>query len=351
MKDDGPDRNYEFKIIQSKRSRMEALIQKLVETYGPSGFEGNIRTLIENEILPYADNVGVDPMGNLIVRKTGDGTGMKVMIAAHMDEIGVIVTHVTEKGFLRFTNIGGVRPHTLLGARVTFADGTLGVIYSEKLESMDQIHPLNKHYIDVGATERSDCPVEVGAAAGFARNFDARGGHYIAKSMDDRIGCAIAIESLKRLTSTPHELFFVFSVQEEVGTRGAETAANALAPDVGIALDVTMAADTPRAPEMAVVLGKGPAIKIKDSGMIAHVGLVQHMRKTAGEAEIPYQLEVLERGSTDARSMQIAGAGCAAGCISIPCRYVHSQSETVDVRDVENSVKLLTRILSKPFVL
>jgi endoglucanase len=325
---------------------MEALIRKLVETYGPSGFEGEIRTLIEKEIQAFADNVRVDAMGNLIAYKAGDGTGMKVMIAAHMDEIGVMVTHITENGFLRFTNIGGVRPHTLMGARVLFADGTIGVVYSEKLESSRQVHALQKHYIDVGATGRDDCPVEVGAAAGFARTFDARGGHYTSKSMDDRIGCAVAIESLKRLTSTPHELYFVFSVQEEVGTRGAETAANALAPDVGIAVDVTIAGDTPGAPVMAVELGGGPAIKVKDSGMISHAGLVQQMRKTADEVGIPYQLEVLEGGSTDARSMQIAGAGCAAGCLSIPCRYVHSQSETVDVEDVENSAKLLTEILS-----
>ncbi|UCG23519.1 MAG: M20/M25/M40 family metallo-hydrolase [Chloroflexota bacterium] len=330
---------------------METLIRRLVEAYGPSGFEVDTRTLIEEEVGDYVDKVRVDAMGNLIVHKSGDGTGMKVMIAAHMDEIGVMVTHVTEKGFLRFTNIGGLRRQTLMGARVIFSSGLQGVIYSEKLESIKQVHPLQKHYIDVGATGRDDCPVEVGMAAGFSRDFVTRGGHYISKSMDDRIGCAVAIESLKRLTSTPHELYFVFSVQEEVGTRGAEAAANALAPDVGIAVDVTMAGDTPGAPIMAVELGDGPAIKVKDSGMISHAGLVQHMRKTADEAGIPYQLEVLEGGSTDARPMQIAGAGCAAGCLSIPCRYVHSQSETVDVEDVENSVKLLTEMLSKPIVL
>ena len=330
---------------------MEALIQKLVEAYGPSGFEGEVRTLIKEEIQAFADSISVDAMGNLIAHKAGDGTGMNVMIAAHMDEIGVMVTHITEKGFLRFTKIGGVRPHTLMGARVIFADGMSGVIYSEKLESTRQVHPLERHYIDVGAGGRDDCPIEVGMAAGFARNFVARGGHYTSKSMDDRIGCAIAIESLKRITATPHELYFVFSVQEEVGTRGAETAANALAPDVGIAIDVTLAGDMPGAPIMAINLGHGPAIKVKDSGMIAHAGLVQHMKRTAEQAGIPYQLEVLEGGSTDARPMQIAGAGCAAGCLSIPCRYVHSQSETVDAQDVDNSVRLLTEILSKPIEL
>jgi endoglucanase len=290
-------------------------------------------------------------MGNLIAHKAGDGTGLKVMVAAHMDEIGVMVTHVTEKGYLRFTNIGGVRPHTLMGARVRFADGTIGVVYSEKLDSSKQIHPLSKHYIDVGANGSDDCLVEVGTAACFDRSLVVRGDHYTAKSLDDRIGCAVVIETLRRLASTPHEVYFVFSVQEEVGTRGAETAANALAPDVGIAVDITLAGDSPGAPTIAVDLGAGTAIKVKDSGMIAHAGLVRHMRRVAEEKGIDYQLEVLEHGSTDARSMQIAGAGCAAGCVSIPCRYAHSQSETVAADDVEGSIQLLLEVLSNPIAL
>ncbi|MGD2077219.1 MAG: M20/M25/M40 family metallo-hydrolase, partial [Chloroflexota bacterium] len=303
------------------------------------------------EVAPYADDIKVDAMGNLIARKAGDGTGLNVMIAAHMDEIGVMVTHISEKGFLRFTNIGGVRPQTLMGARVLFADGMTGVVYSEKLEPGKKIHGLDKHYIDVGATSAKECPVEVGAAACFERSFIARGQHYTAKSMDDRIGCAVVIEAMRRLDSTPHDVNFVFSVQEEVGTRGAETAANALAPDVGIAVDITLAGDSPGAPTIAVDLGGGTAIKVKDSGMIAHAGLVRHMKRVAEDEEIDYQLEVLERGSTDARSMQIAGPGAAAGCISIPCRYAHSQSETVAVDDVEASVRLLVGILSNPIKL
>ncbi|MFW5941116.1 MAG: M42 family metallopeptidase [Chloroflexota bacterium] len=324
------------------------LIQKLVEAYGPSGFEDQIRDLIRPEVELHATEVRVDPMGNLIARREGDGSGLKVMIAAHMDEIGVMVTHITEKGFLRFTNIGGVYPHTLMGNRVQFADGTVGLIYSEKLEGGGKVHSLDKHYIDVGASSREDSPVQVGDAAGFARSFLAQGSLLSAKSMDDRIGCAIAIETLRRLENSPHDVYFVFSVQEEVGTRGAQAAANALEPDVGIALDVTTTGDTPEAETMAVELGAGPAIKVKDSGMISHAGLVRAMRQRAEEADIPYQLEVLTGGSTDARSIQIAGPGSAAGVISIPCRYVHSQSETVDADDVENSVRLLVEILSKP---
>lgn len=333
---------------------MKALIKKLVESYGPSGFEDPIREVIREEVASFGDEITIDAMGNLIVLKRGNGSGKKVMVAAHMDEIGVMTTHITEHGYLRFTNIGGIRPQTLMGNRVQFQDGTTGVIYSEKVEPWDKLHPMDKHYIDVGATSRNDCPIPVGSAAMFVRPLESQGSRYIAKSMDDRIGCVVGIESLKRLAGEmelPHDVYFVFSVQEEVGTRGAQTAANGLAPDVGIALDVTLTGDTPEAPTMAVELGAGPAIKVKDAGMISHAGLVRLMRTRAIEMGIPYQMEVLVHGSTDARSMQIAGAGSAAGCISIPCRYVHSQSEIVDGDDVENAVQLLVALLTQPLEL
>lgn len=324
---------------------MNELIKKLTEAYGPSGFEDGMRALIQPEIAPYADEIQVDPMGNLIARKKGDGSGLKVMIAAHMDEIGVMVTHVTDEGFLRFTNIGGVNQQTLLGNRVQFENGTIGVVYSDRNTNRNIVLGLDKHYIDVGATSRADCPIEVGAAAGFVRDFVAQGTRLTSKAMDDRIGCVIAIETLKALGQTPHDVYFVFSVQEEVGVRGAQAAANAIEPDIGIALDVTLTGDMHKGVEMAVALGDGPAIKAKDSGMISHVGLVKLMRQRAEAADIAYQIEVLAGGSTDARAMQIAGAGSAAGCISIPCRYVHSQSETVDSRDVAGCIKLLVEIL------
>jgi putative aminopeptidase FrvX len=203
----------------------------------------------------------------------------------------------------------------------------------------------------VGASGPEDCPVEVGAAAGFWQPFAARGSQLTAKSMDDRIGCVVVIEAIKRLEESPHEIAFVFSVQEEVGTRGAEAAANQLNPEVAIAVDITPAGDVPGSKFGEIKLGQGPAIKVKDTGMIAHAGLVRLMRQRASEAGLSYQLEVLERGSTDARAMQIANAGSAAGCISVPCRYAHSQSETVDAEDVEGSVKLLVELLSQPIEL
>jgi endoglucanase len=265
-----------------------------------------------------------------------------------------MVTHITEEGFLRFTNIGGVRSQTLMGSRVKFSDGTVGVIASEKMTFWKELQGLDKHYIDIGASSKESCPVQVGWAANFVRPFTDIGGRYIAKSMDDRIGCAVGVEGLRRISEMPdrpNDVYFVFSVQEEVGTRGAQTAANALDADVGIALDVTTTGDTPEASTMSVALGAGPAIKVKDSGMISHTGLVRLMRTRAEEIKIPYQMEVLELGSTDARSIQIAGRGSAAGCISIPCRYVHTQSETLDANDVEHTVQLLVAILTQPIEL
>lgn len=328
---------------------MNDLIRSLVEAFGPSGFEDGLRDMIRPLVEPYADELTVDALGNLIVRKraaAGSQNPQKVMIAAHMDEIGVMVSHITEKGFLRFTNIGGVHSHTLVGGRVRFADGTIGVIGADRIDDRSTIHPINKHFIDVGATSREDCPVKVGDAAHFYRPFEVRGRHLTAKSMDDRIGCVVAIEALRRLTeAVPHDLYFVFSVQEEVGTRGAEAAANGIMPDVSIALDVTLTGDVPESRPMDVRLGAGPAIKVKDSGMIAHSGLVRLMRRRAEEAGIDYQLEVLDGGTTDARPMQLAGPGSIAGCISIPCRYVHTPSETVESGDVEGAIQLLVALL------
>lgn len=326
---------------------MNDLLRALVEAFGPSGFEDRLRDIIRPEVEPHADEVTVDAMGNLIARKrpADAANPLKVMIAAHMDEIGVMASHITDKGFVRFTNIGGVFSHTLFGGRVRFANGTLGVIGTDRLDDMSAIHPLSKHYIDVGATSRDDCPVRVGDAAHFERPLAVQGDRLTAKSMDDRIGCYVAVEALKRLGATPHDVYFVFSVQEEVGTRGAEASANRILPDIGISLDVTRTGDVPETRAMDVRLGDGPAIKVKDSGMIAHAGLVRLMRRRAEEAGIAYQLEVLEGGTTDAKPIQLAGPGAAAGCISIPCRYIHTPSETVDARDVEGAIQLLVAVL------
>ena len=329
---------------------MKSLIQKLTETFSPSGYESAIREVIRAEVEALADAVRVDALGNLIARKGEKGkTGRRIMLAAHMDEIGLIATHIDANGFVRFTDIGGIRPHTLVGGRVQFANGTPGVVGVEHADfSATKMPTRSEYFIDVGATSLKDCPVKIGDVCSFQRPFLDLGGRLVAKSMDDRIGCAVLIESLRNLKSTPHELYFTFTTQEEVGTRGAITSTFGIDPDIGLAVDVTLTGDTPKSTPMAISLGKGPAIKVKDSGMLADQRIVEWMCSTAEKRRIPYQREVLEGGTTDARAIQMTRSGVLAGCLSIPCRYVHTPSEMVDYEDVQNAVKLMVALLSAP---
>jgi putative aminopeptidase FrvX len=328
---------------------MKQLLQKLTNVFSPSGYEDAIRSVISNEVKGLADEVRVDALGNLIVRK-GRSTknGKRIMIAAHMDEIGLMVTHVDDGGFIRFTGIGGVYPRNLPGGHVRFVNGTVGVIGLEPTEHNGDVPPLDKMFIDVGAASKKNCPVSTGDVAAFERPFLDLGDRVVAKSMDDRIGCAVAIGALRKLKTTEHEVYFVFTTQEEVGTRGAQTSAYSIDPELGFSIDVTGWGDTPGQKSIELALGKGPAIKIRDSGMISDPRIVNWMIRTAEKAKLPYQREVLLGGTTDARAMQLVRAGIPVGCVSIPCRYVHSPSEMVDIHDVENAVKLIVALLNSP---
>jgi putative aminopeptidase FrvX len=334
---------------------MRPLIQKLTETFSPSGCETAIREVIRAEITPFVDEIQVDPLGSLIARKAAKTSASskprRIMLAAHMDEIGLMVTHIDENGFIRFTGVGGIRPAALTGSRVRFMDGRPGIIGTDRITDINRAPSLEQCYIDVGASSRKDCPVSVGDVCAFDRPFVDLGKRLVAKSLDDRIGCVVLIETLRRLKSSPHELFFVFTTQEEVGTRGAAASAFGVDPDIGLAVDVTTTGDTPKSANMAVRLGAGPAVKVKDSGMLADPRIVEWMIGVAEKARIPYQREVLEAGSTDARAIQLTRAGVPAGCLSIPSRYVHSPSEMVDYDDVENAVKLMAALLSGPIQL
>jgi endoglucanase len=330
---------------------MKQLLKKLTETFGPSGYEDEVRKLVQAEVKPLADEIKVDALGNLIVRKkpvkvTKDTK--KVMIAAHMDEIGLMVSHVDKNGFVRFSPLGGVFRRYVVGGRVRFLNGVQGVIGYDNLNNINELPTLDKVYIDVGATSQKDCPVKVGDVAAFDRPFIEMGNRLVAKSMDDRAGVLVAIEALRALKSTPHDVYFVFTTQEEVGVRGATTSAFGVDPDLGIALDVTPTGDAPESLKMEMALGKGACIKIKDGGALSDPRVVQWMIRIAEKNKIPYQREVLLLGGTDARAIQLTRAGVPAGCISIPVRYVHSPSEMVDISDVQNSVKLLTALLRAP---
>lgn len=333
---------------------MKALIQKLVETQGPSGYEAQIRSVVRKEIESFADEIHVDALGNLIVRKgKGSAAGIKVMLAAHIDEIGVMVSQVDAEGFVRFTTLGGVRPNTCIGGRVKFLNGAAGVISFEPLDDLTRLPAFEQLYIDLGSSNMGDAPVRIGDVGTFDRPFLDLGDRLVAKSMDDRIGTAVLVETLRQIKDTPHQLFFVFSTQEEVGCRGAAGAAYGIDPDLGLSVDVTGTGDTPRRTKvrMQVSLGKGPAIKVRDGGMLADRRVVDWMVGAAEKKNLPYQLEILEGGSTDARAMQITRAGVPAGCLSIPCRYVHSPSEMVDYHDVLNAVQLLIELVSQPIKL
>jgi len=330
---------------------MKSLLKTLTETFAPSGYEDAVRQIIQKEVKPYADEVRVDAMGSLIVHKKPTvkaKNSRRIMLAAHMDEIGVIVSHVDKNGFVRFTSNGGVFGRYTLGARVRFMNGATGVIGFDKLESVNDAPPMGKMYIDMGAKSRKDCPVKVGDFGAFDRSYIEMGNRLVAKSMDDRSGVVVLIEALKSIKSTPNDLYFVFTTQEEVGVRGAGTAAYGIDPEIGIAIDVTGTGDTPASLKMAMELGKGPCVKVRDPGMLSDPRVVEWMTSTAEKAKVPYQREVLLVGSTDARAIQVSRAGVMAGALSIPCRYIHSASEMVDYEDLVNSVKLLTALLSKP---
>lgn len=328
---------------------MKELIRKLVEAWGPSGYEHQVRKLIQQEVAELADEIAVDPLGNLVCR-VGKG-GAKVMVAAHMDEIGMMVTYQEKNsGYLRFTNIGGLLQTTLMGSRVYFEDGTMGVLGAPDMfgASRTTAPALDEFYIDVD-DGNGKSSVGPGSPAAFWRPLEARGSRLIAKSMDDRIGCVVAIEAMRKLKTNrkklANEVYFVFTVQEEVGLRGARTAAFGVEPDLGIALDVTSTGDTIKNEKMVVKLGGGAAIKVHDAGLIVPPAVWHWMENAAQAASIPYQLELLTLGTTDAAGMQAARAGVPSGCISIPTRYLHTTSETVDTRDVEACVNLLAALL------
>ena len=325
---------------------MKDLIQKLVEAWGPSGYEHHVRELIRAEVADFADEITVDPLGSLICR-VGQG-GKKVMVAAHMDEIGMMATFQEKKtGYLRFSNVGGLLNTTLFGNRVRFEDGTLGVIgvHEPFGPGRTTVPNLEDFYIDVSDGDNSTA-VTAGRPAALTRSMEERGSRLIAKSMDDRVGCAVAIETMRRLNrQTPNELYFVFTVQEEVGLRGARPAAYRVAPDVAIAVDVTATGDEAKSEKSIVRLGGGAAIKVHDTGLVVPPAVRDWMVAGAEAGGIPYQLELLTLGTTDAAGMQTARAGVPSGAISIPCRFVHTTSETVDIRDVEACVGLLVQLL------
>ncbi len=326
---------------------MKSLITKLSEAYGPSGREGAIREMVRSEVEPLVDEIGISPMGGLHAFKNRGGHP-RVMLAAHMDEIGVVISHIDGQGFARFQSVGSVKTGILYGQRVQFPGDVHGVIGVELERGSKGSPTLANHFIDFGVDDRSRTPVFVGDFGVFEGSLHDQGDRVVGKSLDDRVGVAILIETLRRLKGTPHEVQFAFTVQEEVGQRGALTSAYALQPDIGIAVDLTATGDTPKGWELETSLGKGAAIKVRDRRTLTDPRIVRLLEERASAAQIPYQMEIQRGGGTDAAAIQMSRAGVPAGCISIPARYLHTPSEMVDMRDVEAAVALLLEVLGKP---
>lgn len=327
------------------------LQKQLVEVALPSGFEKPQGKLLAELAKPFVDEVFSDALGNVYCHKKGPGKRM--MFPAHMDVIGMMITFVDDKGFLRFEPIGGHSPAGLIGVTVRLESGVRGTIradaaadvYKHGFGDVD-VHDL---YIDIGAESKEEA--EELAPIGSVCMFDAPttmgvGSTMISPYTDDLCGCIallIAMEELKD-TQVENDLWFVFTVQEEVGLRGAKPAAWDVQPDMGIAVDVTRTGDTSGeidGQRMQVVLGKGPTVKIKDSSVQCNPQVIEHLRKAAKENKIPYQDEILLAGGTDTAAVQKTRAGILSGCVSIPCRNIHAPAEIVDLKDVENVGKLL----------
>jgi endoglucanase len=335
------------------------LLKKLSETPGAPGFEDKISELIISEITPLVDSISIDNMGNIHAFKKGK-TNKKVMLAAHMDEIGFIVTHIDDNGFLKFAPLGGFDPKTLTAQRVIVhgKKDVVGVMGSKPIhvmtpEEREKKVKLTDYFIDLGRSkEEVENLVEIGTPITRQRELIEMGECVNGKSLDNRISVYVLIEMLKSLKNKelPFDTYAVFTTQEEVGLRGAQVATIQIQPDIAFAIDTTIAFDLPGSTSSDYVtkLGKGPAIKIMDASVVTNPRLVAFMKQTADTANIPWQPEILQAGGTDTAMLQkMVAGGAIAGAVSIPTRHLHQLIESSHKKDVEHAVQLLTAIIEK----
>ncbi|MBM4118364.1 M42 family metallopeptidase [bacterium] len=332
-----------------------ALLKELCEAPGAPGHEERIREIVIRELKPIADTITVDALGNVIAVKKGTAGG-RFMIAGHMDEISFMVKHIDDRGFLTFVPLGGFDPKTLTAQRVIVhgRKDLIGVMGSKPIHVMtedDRRKPprLEDFFIDLGLpVDKVKKLVRVGDVVTRERDVIQMGEVYNGKSFDDRIGVFVMIEAFKKARRGKMDIYAVGTVQEEIGIRGAMVAAHAIDPDVGIALDVTLACDVPFTDKSQAIseLGKGAAIKAYDGSVVPNWRLVDWMRSLCETKKIPWQMEVLPAGGTDTAGIQRAGKrGGAAGCISVPTRYVHSVIEMIHPKDVQAAIDLLAAML------
>lgn len=316
------------------------LLKKLTEFDAPSSRERDLCEFIAKKSEEMGYEVDYDGLGSVIAHKNGNGK--KLMLAAHVDEIGIIVNYIDDKGFIRFGAVGGLQVKELMMRRVRFSNGTVGVIACEGGVEKPEI---SKMFIDIGAKSKEDAQklVSVGDTAVFAGDFALSGDTVISKALDDRAGCYILLKTMENIKDINNDLYFVFTTQEEVGLRGAKTSAFKVMPDYAIAVDITGTGDTPEAPKMDVKMGEGCAIKVMDRSVMCNPEVVETLRELAEKNKIPYTNEILTFGGTDAGAMALTGAGVKAGGISIPVRYIHSPSEMASVKDIKTCIDLLTK--------
>jgi putative aminopeptidase FrvX len=334
------------------------LLKNICETPGAPGFENGVRNLVLKEIENCVDDINIDNMGNVIALKKGKDETKSVMIAAHMDEIGFIVTHINDKGFLKFHPLGGFDPKTLTSQRVIVhgKKNLVGVMGSKPIhvmttEEKNRVPKIQDYYIDLGLEKSEvDKIVKVGDPVTRERGLIEMGDCINCKSLDNRISVFVLIEALKKIKTPDFNTYAVFTVQEEVGIRGAQVATQKIKPDFGFGLDTTIAYDVPGAAEHEKItsLGKGVAIKIMDASAICDTRMVQFMRKTANAHNIQWQNEILTAGGTDTASIQrMTPGGSIAGAFSIPTRHIHQVIEMVHKKDVQNCIDLLTYCLEE----
>ena len=334
------------------------LLSKTCETAGAPGFENRVRELVLSNIKPHVDSIEIDNMGNVIALKKGKSDAKKVMIGAHMDEIGFIVTHVDPNGFVKFHPLGGFDPKTLTSQRVIIhgKKDIIGVMGSKPIhvmtpEEKNKVPKITDYYIDLGIDKKEvDKIVKVGDSITRQRELIEMGDCVNCKSLDNRIAVFILMEVLAKMDKPAYDTYAVFTVQEEVGIRGAQVATQKIQPDFGFGLDTTIAYDVPGAAEHEKItsLGKGVAIKIMDASTICDTRMVSFMQKQADSNKISWQNEILTAGGTDTANIQrMTPGGSIAGAFSIPTRHIHQVIEMVNKSDVKNCIDLMTICLSK----
>ncbi len=326
------------------------LLTELCETPGAPGREERIRAVVRRELEPHVDAIDVDPLGNLIARRSGAG-GPRLMLSAHMDEIGFIVTHVEDGGFLRLIPLGGFDPKTLTAQRVVVhgREDLLGVLGAKPVHLMSDADKrraptLDDYFVDLGLpVARVRDLVRPGDVVTRERAMARLGDLVTCKSLDNRAGLYVMIEAVRALGDHQCEVVAVASVQEEVGLRGARVATARVRPQIGLAIDITLANDGPDAKphERITTLGGGAAIKVYDTSAIVPAAVVDHLAAVALARGISTQLEVMVRGGTDTRELGLSGDGAPAGCVSIPTRYVHQVVETCHPDDLDACVALV----------